>query len=60
KQAIRYAREAMSQNRLISVVRHMALNVLKQHPAKISLARKRCRCSYDDAFLASVFFAFRA
>jgi len=44
----------------MAVVRHMALNVLKQHPAKISIARKRRRCSYDDAFLASVLLAFRA
>ena len=44
----------------MAVVRHMALNILKQHPAKISLARKRRRCSYDDAFLASVLLAFHA
>ena len=44
----------------MAVVRHMALNILKQHPAKISVARKRRRCSYDDAFLASVLLAFHA
>lgn len=36
------------------VVRHMALNVLKNHPAKISIARKRRRCAYDDDFFADV------
>ena len=29
-------------------------NILKQYPAKISLARKRRRCAYDDAFLADI------
>jgi len=38
----------------MAVVRHLALDILKQHPENISLARKRRRCSYDDAFLASV------
>ncbi len=38
----------------MAVVRHVALNILKNHPAKISLARKRRRCSYDDAFFADV------
>jgi len=38
----------------MAVVRHLALNILKQYPEKISLARKRRRCSYDDAFLAGV------
>ena len=36
------------------VVRHISLNILKQYPAKMSLARKRRRCSYDDVFLAGV------
>ena len=36
------------------VVRHMAPNILKDYPAKISLARKRGRCAYDDAFFADV------
>jgi len=30
------------------------LNILKNYPVNISLARKRRRCSYDDAFLADV------
>lgn len=38
----------------MAVVRHIALNILKHHPAKISLARKRRRCAYDDAFFADV------
>lgn len=38
----------------MAVVRHIALNILKNHPAKISLARKRRRCAYDDAFFAQV------
>ena len=36
------------------IVRHMALNILKNYPAKISLARKRRRCAYNDAFFANV------
>ena len=38
----------------MAIVRHIALDILKQYPAKISLARKRRRCAYDDAFLADV------
>lgn len=38
----------------MAVVRHIALNILKSYPAKISLARKRRRCAYDDAFFADV------
>lgn len=38
----------------MAVVRHIALNILKNYPANISLARKRRRCSYDDAFFADV------
>lgn len=38
----------------MAVVRHIALNILKKFPAKISLARKRRRCAYDDAFFADV------
>ena len=34
------------------VVRHIALNIIKKYTAKISLARKRRRCAYDDAFFA--------
>ena len=38
----------------MAVVRHIALNILKSYPGKMSLARKRRRCSYDDDFLADV------
>jgi len=38
----------------MAVVRHIALDILKRHPAKISMARKRRRCSYDEPFLAEV------
>lgn len=38
----------------MAVVRHIALNILKNYPAKISLARKRRRCAYDDTFFADV------
>ena len=38
----------------MAVVRHIALNILKSYPEKISLARKRRRCAYDDAFFAKV------
>ncbi len=38
----------------MAVVRHIVLNILQNFPAKISLARKRRRCSYDDDFFAKV------
>lgn len=44
----------------LAVVRHIALDILKQYPEKISLARKRRRCSYDDAFLAGVMLSVHA
>ena len=44
----------------MAVVRHIALDVLKLHPAKMSVARKKRRCSYDDAFLAEVLSSFHA
>jgi len=37
-----------------SVIRKIALNVLKNYPAKISLARKRRKCEYDTDFMADV------
>ena len=37
----------------MAVVRHIVLNILKNYPEKISLARKRRRCSYDDKFFAN-------
>ena len=44
----------------MAVVRHMASNILKNHPAKISLARKRRRCAYDDDFFAEVMYSVHA
>ena len=34
----------------LAVVRYIAMNLLKQHPAKISIKRKRFRAALDDAF----------
>lgn len=34
-----------------AVIRHVAMNLLKRHPAKLSLKRKRFRAALDDAFL---------
>lgn len=34
-----------------AVIRHIALNLLKRHPGKHSLKRKRFRAALDDAFL---------
>ena len=42
-----------------AVVRHIAVNVLKNFPVKMSLARKRRKCQYDADFMADVLlFAF--
>lgn len=35
----------------LAVVRHIALNLLKRHPAKLSLNRKRFRAALNDSFL---------
>ena len=37
-----------------AVIRHIAVNILKQHPAKMSLARKRRKCGYDIEFMRDV------
>ena len=37
-----------------AVVRHVALNILKNYPAKMSLARKRPKCLYDADFMADL------
>jgi len=37
-----------------SVIRKIALNILKNFPAKMSLARKRRKCEYDFDFMAQV------
>jgi predicted transposase YbfD/YdcC len=38
-----------------AVLRHIALNVLKQEPSKASLKQKRFRAALDDHFLLSLF-----
>lgn len=38
----------------MAVVRHLALNLLKLNPSKMSIARKRRHCSYDEDFLAEI------
>jgi len=37
-----------------AVIRHIALNILKNYPAKMSLRRKRFKCEYDADFMADV------
>ena len=37
-----------------AVVRHIAINAMKQMNDKLSMARRRRRCSYDDAYLEKV------
>ena len=37
-----------------AVIRRIALNILKNYPAKMSLARKRRKCEYDSNFMADV------
>jgi len=37
-----------------SVIRKIALNILKNFPVKMSLARKRRKCEYDSDFMADV------
>lgn len=37
-----------------AVIRHIALNILKNYPIKMSLARKRRKCEYDADFMADV------
>jgi predicted transposase YbfD/YdcC len=37
-----------------AVISRLALNVLKQYPVKMSLARKRRKCHYDADFMADV------
>lgn len=35
----------------LAVIRHIALNLLKRHPAQLSLKRKQFRAALDDSFL---------
>jgi predicted transposase YbfD/YdcC len=37
-----------------AILRHFALNLLKRHPAKPSLKRKRFKAALDDSFLAQL------
>jgi predicted transposase YbfD/YdcC len=37
-----------------AILRHFALNLLKRHPAKLSLKRKRFKAALDDSFLAQL------
>jgi predicted transposase YbfD/YdcC len=38
----------------LAVARHVAVNVLKHVPIKMSLERKRKKCAYDEIFLSKV------
>ena len=38
----------------------IALSILKAMPDKMSLARRRRHCAYDDAYLASVILSVHA
>ena len=40
-----------------SVIRRIALNILKKFPLKMSLNRKRRKCHYDADFMAEVLFS---
>jgi predicted transposase YbfD/YdcC len=40
-----------------SVIRRIALNILKRFPIKMSLNRKRRKCHYDAEFMAEVLFS---
>ena len=37
-----------------AVIRHIVLNILKMMDDKMSVARRRRHCSYDDAYLEKV------
>lgn len=37
-----------------AILRHVAFNLLKRHPYKASLKRKRYRAALDDAFLFQI------
>ena|GEM_PF-1606280 len=38
-----------------AVLRHFALTILKRHPAKLSLQRKRFKAALDDTFRSQLF-----
>jgi predicted transposase YbfD/YdcC len=54
----RMCRDHSAEN--FAVVRHIVLNVLKNMLDKMSVARRRHYCSYDDDYLAKVLFAIHA
>jgi hypothetical protein len=37
-----------------AILRRFALNLLKRHPAKLTLTRKRFKAALDDTFLAQL------
>ena len=39
-----------------AVIRHIALNLLKQDKSKLSLKAKRHKCAYPDSFLHKILF----
>lgn len=43
-----------------AVVRHIALNILKRMDDKLSVARRRRRCCYDDDYLQKVLLSIHA
>lgn len=54
----RMCRDHSAEN--FAVVRHIVLNVLKNMPDKMSVARRRRHCSYDDDYLAMVLLSIHA
>jgi hypothetical protein len=38
----------------MTLLRRFALNLLKRHPAKLSLIRKRFKAALDDSFLTQL------
>lgn len=43
-----------------AVIRHIALNVLKNMDDKMSVARRRRHCAYDDAYLQKILLSIHA
>jgi predicted transposase YbfD/YdcC len=44
----------------LAVLRHIALNLLKQHPAKLSIKSKRNKAGWDNSFLHQIVFGLDA
>jgi predicted transposase YbfD/YdcC len=53
--ASRTRKDNSSEN--FSVIRRIALNILKKFPANMSLNRKRRKCHYDSVFMSRVLFS---